>query len=161
MLLMLAAGRRSAVTIEEALHVLEGDRSQHMTAQPATELELDHLEEALGQKLPEEFRTFLARFGGGILYERHEIFGARRLMIHDIELVPDLVSFRHRFVDSGGQLLADDLVPFHRADGVVHLLDLRRSGEARIVSADGKRSYPDLACFLEQVVLARESSAGA
>jgi len=157
---MLFTGTESAVRIEEALAVLEEDGLRHMIAEPATELELDRLEEALGRRLPEEFRIFLSRLGGGILYERHEVFGARRLMIHDIELVPDLVSFRHRLVDSGGHELTDDLVPFHRADGVVHLLDLRRNGEARVVSADGKRSYPDLASFLEQVVLPGEPSAG-
>jgi len=149
------------VTIEQTLALLEADAPRHMTAEPATELELDGLEEALGRRLPEEFRIFLAHLGGGILYERHEVFGARRLVIHDIELVPDLVSFRHRLVDSGGQALTDDLVPFHRADGVVHLLDLRRNGKARVVSGDGKRSYPDLACFLEQVVLAGDPSASA
>jgi hypothetical protein len=160
MLLMPSADTESAVTIEEALAVLEENGLRHMTAQPATELELDRLEEALGRRLPEEFRTFLARLGGGILYERHEVFGARRLMIHDIELVPDLVSFRDRLVGSDGHELTHDLVPFHRADGVVHLLDLRRSGETRVVSADGKRSYSDLASFLEQVVLPGQPSDG-
>lgn len=148
------------MTIEEALGVLEKDRERHMTAEPASERELDLVEEALGRRLPEEFRTFLAHLGGGILYERHEVFGARRLMVHDIELVPDLVSFRHRFVESGGDELTEDMVPFHRADGVVHLLDLRGGGKAPVVSADGKRSYPDLACFLEQVVLPKGARAG-
>lgn len=149
------------MTIEQALAALERDRPKHMTGAPATEMELDGLEEGLGRRLPEEFRTFLAHFGGSILYERHEVFGPRRLMIHDIELVPDLLSFRHRLIGSGDPTLGDDRVPFHRADGVVHLLDLRRSGEARVVSTDGKHSYPDLACFLEEVVLGGERSARA
>jgi hypothetical protein len=149
------------VTLEEALQILEKDQQRHMTAEPSSERELDSLEEALGRRLPEQFRSLLARLGGGILYERHEVFGTRRLMIHDIELVPDLVSFRHRLVDGGGPELADDLVPFHRADGVVHLLDLRSSGVAYVMSADGKHSYPDLASFLEQVVLPGRPSAGA
>jgi len=141
------------VTIEEVVAVVAKGRQQHMFTEPASELELDRLEEALGRKLPTEFRIFLSRLGGGILYERHEVFGARRLMVHDIELVPDLVSFRERYVEGPGHELAEGLVPFHRADGVVHLLDLRGGGGPLVISADGKRSYLDLACFLEQVVL--------
>jgi len=118
------------VTIGEALEVLEEDQTRHMTTDRASERDLAVLEEALGR--------------------RHELFGARRFMVHDIELVPDLLSFRRRFAGSG---LGPGLVPFHRADGVVHLLDLRGGSEAPVVSADGERSYPDLACFLEHVVI--------
>jgi len=149
----LAPARPMTTTIEEALAALEKDRARHMTTDRASERDLDVLEEALGRRLPEDFRTFLARLGGGIFYERHELFGARRLMIHDIELVPDLVSFRRSFAGEAGGDPGPDLVPFHRADGVVHLLDLRKEGESPILSADRKRSYPDLARFLRQVVI--------
>ena len=145
--------RESSVTIEKALAVLEKDRHRHLTAEPASVRELDLLEESLGRRLPEDFRALLARLGGGILYERHEVFGASRLMVHDIELVPDLVSFRERFVRAGEGETCQDFVPFHRADGMVHLLDLRARGGPAVVSLDGTRSYPDLARFLEEVVL--------
>lgn len=141
------------MTIEAALGVLDRDRSRHLTTEPASERELALLEETLGRRLPEDFRALLTRLGGGILYERHEVFGARRLMVHDIELVPDLVSFRRRFVRAGAGESSQDFVPFHRADGMVHLLDLRARGGAAVVSLDGTRSYPDLAHFLEDVVL--------
>ena len=149
---VLAEGE-SLARIEAALGVLERDRSRHMTAEPASERELDLLEETLGRRLPEDFRTLLTRLGGGILYERHEVFGARRLMVHDIELVPDLVSFRQRFVRAGSGDSCQDFVPFHRADGMVHLLDLSARGGPAVVSLDGTRSYLDLAHFLEEVVL--------
>ena len=150
-----------AVTIETAVQVLEKDLARHTTTDRPSELELDALEEALGGKLPEQFRTFLARLGGGIFYERHELFGARRLMVHDIELVPDLVSFHRRFAaDAGTGPAAAALVPFHRADDVVHLLDLRSGGEARVVSADGTRTYPDLARFLQDVVIPSAAQGG-
>jgi hypothetical protein len=148
------------VTIEAAIQVLEKDLPRHMTTDRPSELELDALEEALGRKLPDQFRTFLARLGGGIFYERHELFGARRLMVHDIELVPDLLSFHRRFAAAGEIAPADSLVPFHRADDVVHLLDLRSAGEAPIVSADGAQSYPDLAHFLQHVVIASAAPTG-
>jgi hypothetical protein len=124
-----------------------------MMAEPASARELDLLEKTLGRRLPDEFRTLLARLGGGILYERHEVFGVRRLMVHDIELVPDLVSFRQRFVGAGGGELCEGFVPFHRADGLVHLFDLRAEGGPIIISIDGTHSYPDLARFLQEVVL--------
>ena len=149
-----------AVTIERAVQVLESDLARHTTTDRPSELELDALEEALGGKLPEQFRTFLARLGGGIFYERHELFGARRLMVHDIELVPDLVSFHRRFAADAGTGLVATLVPFHRADEVVHLLDLRSGGEARVVSADGTRTYPDLARFLQDVVIPSAAPGG-
>ena len=139
--------------IAEVLDLIERDRSLHMTGEPASEPELDHLEAALGVKLPDEFRALLARLGGSILYERHEVFGVRRLMVHDIELVPDLLSFRNQRARSGGAEPKQALVPFHRADGVVSLLDLREGAEPAVVSEDGARSYPSLACFLERAVL--------
>ena len=148
------------MTIKAALGVLERDHHRHMTAEPASERELDLLEETLGRRLPDDFRALLARLGGGILYERHEVFGARRLMVHDIELVPDIASFRRDFVKAGGGELARDLVPFHRADGIVHLFDLRPSGGPAVISLDGTRSYPDLARFLEEVVLPTGGDAG-
>ena len=144
----------SRVTIDEVLAALAGDRPRHMTTEPASERELDVLEEALGQRLPDEFRALLARFGGGIFYERHELFGARRLMIHDIELVPDLLTFR-RLLEGDGHGLERGLVPFHRADDHVHFLDLRKGSRAGVVSADGTRSFPDLTSFLEEVVIPR------
>ena len=150
----------STVTIEAAVQVLEKDLARHMTTDRPSELELDALEEALGRKLPEQFRTFLTHLGGGIFYERHELFGARRLMVHDIELVPDLLSFQRRFAASGEAGSRDSLVPFHRADGVVHLLDMRSVGEAPVVSEDGTRSYPDLAHFLQHVVIGSAASTG-
>jgi hypothetical protein len=142
----------SRVTIEEVLEALAGDRPRHMTTEPASERELDVLEEALGHRLPEEFRALLARFGGGIFYERHELFGARRLMIHDIELVPDVLTFR-RLLEADGRGAEPGLVPFHRADAEVHFLDLRKGSRAGVVSADGTRTFPDLASFLEEVVM--------
>jgi hypothetical protein len=106
----------------------------------------------LGRKVPRKLREFLERFGGGIFYERHEIFGCRRLMIHDIEMVPDLLTMSRRLEESDG--LPSDLLPFHRADGVVHLMDLRvDADECPVLSWKGSVTYPDLAAFLEAVVV--------
>jgi hypothetical protein len=141
------------MSITEVLGLIERDRSLHMISEPASAPELERLEEALGVSLPEEFREFLARLGGSILYERHEVFGPRRLMVHDIELVTDLLSFRTQFARRRSRPLAEGFLPFHRADGVVSLLDLREGADPAVVSEDGARSYPSLACFLERAVL--------
>lgn len=148
------------MTITEVLDLIERDRSLHMTSEPAAAPELERLEEALGVSLPEEFREFLARLGGSILYERHEVFGPRRLMVHDIELVPDLLTFRNHRARSGGAEPAQALVPFHRADGVVNLLDVREGAAAAVISEDGAHSYANLACFLEQAILPRREPPG-
>jgi len=147
------------MTIDEVLDVLVRDRRPDSTTDLPSEHELDNLEEALGMSLPSEFRALLARLGGGIFYDRHELFGARRLMVHDIELVPDLVSFRDRFARSGSRPPGDGFLPFHRSEGRVHLLDLRGTSP-RVVSDDGQHVYADLASFLEQVVLPPGSVSG-
>lgn len=144
------------VALDEAIAMIERDSSRHMTTDRPSERDLDVLEEALGCKLPEDFRTLLARLGGGILYERHEVFGARRLMVHDIELVPHLLSFRDQFARRGSRDLGEGLVPFHRADGVVSLLDAREGALPAVVTEDGARAYSSLSSFLAQVVLPGE-----
>jgi SMI1 / KNR4 family (SUKH-1) len=160
-MLAIPVGEANPMTIAEVLDIIERDQPRHMTAEPASEPELDRLEAALGVRLPPQFREFLTRLGGSILYERHEVFGAHRLMVHDIELVPDLLSFREQFARRGGAELAPAFLPFHRADGVVNLLDLREGAEPAVVSEDGTRSYCDLACFLEQTVVpSREPPGG-
>lgn len=143
----------ASMSVNEVVNLIERDGPRHMMSQPVGPAELDHVEAALGVRLPPAFRDLLARLGGSILYERHELFGPRRLMVHDIELVPDIVSFRHQFARDGARRLPDTLIPFHRSDGVVNLLDVRDGAERAVVSHDGERSYPDLASFLEQVVL--------
>lgn len=137
--------------MQEALAALERDAARHLT-QPCSEHDLDALEEALGRRLPADFRALLARVGGGILYDTHEVFGARRLMVHDIELVPDLLSAR-RGLEARGLGWPPHLAPFHRCRGAVHLLDLSQGeGSAPVLAQDG-RPCGDLPAFLESVVL--------
>ena len=137
--------------MDEVLAVLERDGAHHLT-QRCSERDLDVLEEALGQRLPADFRTLLARVGGGILYDTHELFGGRRLMVHDIELVPDLMSVRRRLEESRPRGPAH-LVPIHRCGGELHLLDLSFPDASAAVVAEDGRTWPDLPAFLEAVVL--------
>ncbi len=121
-----------------------------MNSGPSTQVELGHVEAGLGAPIPQALRAFLMRFGGGIFYNGHEIFGPTRCMVHDIELVPDLLSMRLRLKEQGA--LADGLAPLHRARGVVHVIDLRNGSVARL---EGGEAYPDFVAFLENVVLPR------
>ena len=148
------APRRGTLSLVQILDIFDRDRERHMIAGPASDEELARLEAGLGKKLPAPFRALLARFGGGLFYNGHEIFGPTRTMVHDIELVPDMLSVRHRLVEEGS--LPEGFLPFHRARGVVNLIDAREGvGTGEIVPLSQSPPHPDLASFLELVVLPR------
>ena len=136
------------MTLAQALERLERDRERHVLGPPASAAELDELERELGYELPADYRTLLQRFGGGLLYNDHELAGGQRVLMHDIELVPDLKSFGSALAGKGSATL----VPFHRSRGVGHGFD-PATGAVR--ELDGGRAFPDLASFLEAVVLPR------
>jgi hypothetical protein len=141
-----------AMTLDDVLEAFERDAVSHTTGGPASEQDLKHLEAALGRPLPPSLRAFLARVGAGLFYQGHEIFGPQRVMIHDIELVPSLPSILARLRQ---QDLPEGLIPFHRGNGVFHLLDTRGGDAGRVVSLPSGSSYSDLSSFLQQVVLPR------
>jgi hypothetical protein len=147
-----------AADLEAALAALERDAAQHLTAGPADAQELRRMEEQLGVRLPAAFRRFLERFGGGLFYECHEIFGGHRVLIHDIELMPDIVTFC-RGQREGAPWRSGEYLPFHRAGSVVHLLDLRDPDvpSPAVRSLDGSVSFPDFVSFLESLGGHRES----
>jgi SMI1/KNR4 family protein SUKH-1 len=148
------APRRGSLTLAQILAVFERDRDRHVMAGAASEAELARLESALGCRIPEGLRAFLSRFGGGLFYNGHEVFGPTRTMVHDIELVPDMLSVRHRLAEEGS--LPQGFLPFHRARGVVNLIDAREAvGTGEIVPLSQSPPHPDLASFLETVVLPR------
>jgi hypothetical protein len=103
--------------------------------------------------MPEPLRAFLLRVGGGLFYNGHEIFGPMRCMVHDIELVPDVLSVAHRLREEGS--LTQGFIPLHRARGVIHLLDARSVVGGAVIPAGGGAAHPDLTAFLEVVVLPR------
>jgi hypothetical protein len=138
--------------LETLLARCEADRTLHMNAGGCPETELQRIEAAVGQPLPLPFRVFLSRLGGGVYYLKHEVFGPRRVMVHDIELVPDLLSFRHWL----GEIVPRTALPIHRADGVIHVLELAgdHAGSVRSLDEGGHR-YPDFTSFLEAEILGR------
>ena len=147
-----------SATIHDVLTILERDRALHLV-QPCSPRDLDLVEEALGLRLPATYRALLQRIGGGIFYDRHEVFGARRLILHDIELVPDILTVRRQLAEAG-RMGGANLVPIHRCGPDLHLLDVSRGdGPAPVVNEAG-RSWPDLPDFLADVVLPAPADGG-
>jgi hypothetical protein len=137
--------------IEAVLDRLLEDRDAHVLGTPAGAADLEAVESAFGRRLPQDVRLLLTRLGGGLLYDRHEVFGALRVMIHDIELVPDMVSAARRGRASGWP---PERIPIHRAGSTVHLLVCENGcGSSRVEAAGGGASYADLAAFLEAVIV--------
>jgi hypothetical protein len=144
-------GAARAGEIARVLDQLVRDSGKHLLTGPAHEADLAGLEQALGTPLPASFRALLSRIGSGILYDRHELFGPHQLQLHDIEFVPSLLGLQKQL----GGALPPGLLPFHRGEGVVHVLDVR-AGAAEPVAVralEGTASYPDLAAFLAAVIL--------
>lgn len=148
-------GRRGALTLDEVLDAFAQSPDQHVLGTRSTEAELTRIEQALGARLPPSFRAFLGRLGGGLFFRGHEIFGTRRLMIHDIELVPDILSVR-RTLEAQGVEIPERSIPFHRARGTIHFMQLDGgAGAGRIVSIPPAEPCPSFESFLEIVVLPR------
>jgi hypothetical protein len=146
--------RRSAA-MKAVLARIEADREQHFIGMPATSMDLEALERALALRLPEELRLLLGRVGGAVLYGRHELFGATTSLVHDIEVVPGLLTIRAA-LRRGGRLPPHHL-PFHRAGESIHAVDVSEADgvTAAVVALEGGRRYPSLSVFLETVVIPR------
>jgi hypothetical protein len=120
-------------------------------AVPAADEDLRRIEEALGRPLPAPLRSLLSQVGSGLYEGGHEIFGPQRLMLHDIELVPDILSVRARLTAEG--VLHPQFLPFHRGGATFHLIRMEGAGAGCVVSLPSGRVYADLASFIEQVLL--------
>ena len=144
---------RGEAALLSAIERLARDAGQHLLTDRAQESDLAGLERTLEHPLPASFRTYLSRLGAGILYDRHEVFGPQSLQLHDIEFVPSLPAVLKQLRGAG---LDPRLLPFHRDKGRVHAFDLGGGAKEPVPvrAMDGSARYPDLAAFLESVVLA-------
>jgi hypothetical protein len=148
-----ASRAAAGAELEVLLERIERDMARHTTAGPAGEASLAQLEQTLGHVLPPALRLFLARLGGGLYYERHEIFGPARAMIHDIELVPPIGR-----VCTG---LPAGVIPVHRCRDIVHFMDLRQRGPepVPVFSLVSPRRYADFTALLREVVIPATAAA--
>jgi hypothetical protein len=124
----------------------------------ASDEELRRIEEVLGRPLPAPLRALLSEVGSGLYEGGHEIFGPQRLMLHDIELVPDLLSVRARLAAEG--VLHPHFLPFHRGGATFHLVRTQGAGAGCVVSLPSGRVYADIVSFIEQVLLGSPRESG-
>jgi hypothetical protein len=118
--------------MQDVLDDLERHAEEHLRFEPVREVEIASLEQRLGRPLPAALRAVLMAAGNGIFFGKEELFGPRRLMVHDIELLPDMLAVK---AQSPG--LPHEWLPFHRRDGVMHAVDLSPEGYGQV------RSWPD------------------
>jgi hypothetical protein len=145
----MAAPLSTSARVDALIACLRTARDRHIVGGGCTEEDLRATEERLGHALPLAFRLFLQRQGGGIYYLRHEIFGARRVMVHDIEMVPDLLSFRQWLAAAA----PDGWLPIHRTEGRMHAIRLGGEEPAPVRALEpGGPTYPDFATFLESLI---------
>ena len=84
--------------------------------------------------LPPALTSVLTTIGNGIFFGHEEVFGPRRLMIHDIELLPDMMS-----VKAASPGLPEAWLPFHRRDGVVQAASASARAAAAAAQAQAMR----------------------
>jgi SMI1 / KNR4 family (SUKH-1) len=137
--------------LEVLLHRFESGRRDARMTSPASDEELQRIDEALGRPVPAALRALLHEVGGGLYEGGHEIFGPSRVMLHDIELVPDILSVRTRLMAEG--VLHPHFLPFHRGGATFHLIRTEGPGAGCVVSLPSGRVYADLPSFIEQVLL--------
>ena len=140
---------RTSPRMARVLERLAEGPGSRMTV-PATEEDLRHLERALGAPLPPELRALLSDIGAGLYEHGHEVFGPSRVMIHDIELVPDMLSMRARLGAEGAA--PGQVVPFHRGGGAVHVIRIAGPRLGEVLSLPPGATYPDLPTFIERVM---------
>lgn len=137
--------------IDSLIARFQADGALHITSEGNTEEQVLDLEARLGYPLPAPYRTFLRQLGGGVYYMRHEIFGARRVMIHDIELVPDVMSFRHWV----GSAVPDQWLPIERSTDGIYAIALGVPDPAPVRDFSSGTTYPDFAALLEVLTRSR------
>ena len=128
--------------MRDVLHALEQRKSAHLTHGAVPMGEIVELQQRLGCALPPALVRLLTEAGNGIFFGVHELYGPRRLMVHDIELLPDMLS-----VKLGCAGIPASWLPFHRRAGIVHAVDLGREHFGAVFSWPAGPSWPDVASF--------------
>jgi SMI1/KNR4 family protein SUKH-1 len=112
--------------------------------------EIAAFEARLGRRLPPVLVEVLEALGNGIYYGKEELLGPRRLMVHDIELLPDMLS-----VKALAKGLPDAWLPFHRRDGLVHAVDLSPEGFGEVHAWPGGAACGHIDVFLTGCLASR------
>ena len=129
---------------------VERHSAEHLRFEPVPHQQIAELEARIGQRLPLELSAMLETVGNGIFFGREELFGPRRLMVHDIELLPDMMS-----VKTATPGLPEEWMPFHRCDGALHVVDLRPEAHGAVYSWPARAHQGDVGSFLASRLMPR------
>jgi hypothetical protein len=124
---------------------VERHAPEHLRFGAVPRADIAEFEARIGRPLPPALAAVLETVGNGIFFGKEELLGPRRLMVHDIELVPDMLSVKSRTPG-----LPDTWLPFHRRDGALHVVDLGPESFGEVHSWPDGIARGDVADFLTE-----------
>jgi hypothetical protein len=136
-----------APDLGDVVEALRLRAAAHLTQGPVPEREVEEFAKRLDVRLPPELVALLTQVGNGIFFGEDELFGPRRLMVHDIELVPDMLT-----VKSALPTLPATWLPFHRRGRTVHAVQLGAHGYGTVFSSPAGATWPDVAAFARDLL---------
>ena len=125
------------------LETVEGHAPEHLRFGPVPREQITAFEARLGRPLPPALTAVLESVGNGIFFGKEELLGPRRLMVHDIELLADMMT-----VKAQAPGLPEAWLPFHRCDGVIHAVDLSPEAFGQVHAWPGGAPCGDIMDFL-------------
>jgi cell wall assembly regulator SMI1 len=130
---------------ESLVDGVERHAKDHLRFGPVPAKEIAEFEERIGRRLPPALTSVLETIGNGVFFGKEELLGPRRLMVHDIELLPDMLSVQARTPG-----LPPAWMPFHRRDGALHVVDLSPEGFGQVYSWPDETPRGDVGPFLTE-----------
>jgi hypothetical protein len=127
------------------MEAVERHSPEHLRFGPVPRECRTEFEARIGRSLPAALTAVLETAGNGIYFGKEELFGPRRLMVHDIELLADMMSVKAQLPG-----LPEDWLPFHRCDGVVHAVDLSPARYGEVHAWPGGAPCGDITVFLAE-----------
>ncbi len=119
--------------IEELIQKLEEEKEQHEMYEKATDADIDKTESAIGQKLPQSYKTFVTSFSNGAyLYTMQEVSAVgdgneQIIPIQAVEWLDPVYTDKNPIpFRGGGEVAPENLVPFgldHNANAWCFVLD--------------------------------------
>lgn len=129
--------------MSHVIEAVERHAREHLRFGPVPREQITALEARLGRPLPPALTAVLESIGNGIFFGKEELLGPRRLMVHDIELLADMMS-----VKAQAPGLPEPWLPFHRCDGVIHAVDLSPTTYGEVHAWPGGAPCGDIMVFL-------------